>query len=116
MADLNFKAKVMEALAQVPMGFVTTYGDLARAAGKKKAARAVGNILGKNQDTVKYPCHRVICADGRLGGYGGGYIRVKEKINRLEKEGVFVDSSGFVENFQQIRYVPPCILKDDSSY
>lgn len=60
-----------------------TYGEVARRAGKPGAARAVGNILSKNYDP-KIPCHRVIRADGGMGGYNRG---VNKKIDLLKKEG-----------------------------
>ena len=56
--------------AAFPPGRVATYGDVAAAAGKPRAARAVGNIM-KGCRVPGVPCHRVVAAGGRLGGYGG---------------------------------------------
>jgi O-6-methylguanine DNA methyltransferase len=66
----DFKARVLGAVRRIPPGRVATYGDVAAMAGQPRAARAVGNIMQncKGQDV---PCHRVIAAGGRLGGYGG---------------------------------------------
>jgi len=60
-----------------------TYGHVAARSGNPKAARAVGAILSKNYDR-RIPCHRVVRADGSLGGYNRGVMR-KEKILRREK-------------------------------
>ena len=65
-----FSAKVLAVVRRIPRGRVATYGDVAALAGRPRAARAVGNVMrGSGQKGV--PCHRVIGADGRLGGYGG---------------------------------------------
>jgi O-6-methylguanine DNA methyltransferase len=60
-----------------------TYGDVAYFAGSPGAFRAVGNILSKNYDP-KIPCHRVIRADGKMGGYNRG---IKRKSEILKREG-----------------------------
>src|SRR5262249_51930312 len=74
---------VYELLQRIPPGTVSTYGDIARALGHPKASRAVGRILGRNQNLVVVPCHRVVKSDGTIGGYGGG---VEKKRELLEKE------------------------------
>jgi len=61
-----------------------TYAEVARAIGRPKAARAVGNALNKNRDP-EIPCHRVIRSDGRIGGYNKGTAR---KMRMLKKENV----------------------------
>jgi len=61
-----------------------TYKEVASKAGNPRAFRAVGNILNKNYDS-KIPCHRVIRADGRIGGYNRGS---KLKVKKLKVEGV----------------------------
>ena len=71
-----FRRRVWAALARIPYGETWSYGDLARAAGAGRgAARAVGAANGANPIAVVLPCHRVIGADGRLVGYGGGLDR-----------------------------------------
>ena len=61
---------MLSVVRRIPPGRVATYGDVARLAGRPRAARAVGNIMrGCGRPDV--PCHRVIAAGGRLGGYGG---------------------------------------------
>ena len=72
----RFRRRVWTALAQVPYGETWSYGELARAAGLGRgAARAVGAANGANPVAIVLPCHRVIGADGRLVGYGGGLER-----------------------------------------
>jgi methylated-DNA-[protein]-cysteine S-methyltransferase len=66
----EFTARVLFVVRRIPPGRVATYGDVAALAGRPRAARAVGNIMrGCTRPDV--PCHRVIAAGGRLGGYGG---------------------------------------------
>jgi methylated-DNA-[protein]-cysteine S-methyltransferase len=66
----DFTSRVLSAVRKIPPGRVATYGDIATLAGRPRAARAVGNIM-KECRRPDVPCHRVIAAGGRLGGYGG---------------------------------------------
>jgi methylated-DNA-[protein]-cysteine S-methyltransferase len=77
-----FARAVLTKLGRVPPGKVTTYGALARDAGRKGGARAVGGAVGSNPVPIVVPCHRVVAADG-LGGFGGG-IEMKRWMLRLE--------------------------------
>ena len=79
---------------------MATYGDVAAAAGVPRAARAVGNIM-KGCRTPGIPCHRVVAAGGRLGGYGGS-----EGMKRalLAAEGVVV-SGARIRDFDRKRFV-----------
>ena len=79
----EFHRAVLGELAQVPYGDVTTYGALARQAGRPAAARAVGTVMNRNPIPIVLPCHRVIGSTGKLVGYGGGLAR-KEALLRLE--------------------------------
>jgi methylated-DNA-[protein]-cysteine S-methyltransferase len=81
----GFQRAVLEELARVPYGATSTYGALAAAIEQPRAARAVGGALNRNPIPVVLPCHRVVGADGRLVGYGGGLDR---KRALLELEGV----------------------------
>ena len=65
-----FPFRVLSLVRRIPPGRVATYGDIARMAGHPGAARAVGNVM-RNCNRPDVPCHRVIAAGGRLGGYGG---------------------------------------------
>ena len=81
-----FYQAVWKACAEIPKGQVRTYGWIARRVGKPKAARAVGQALGKNPFAPTIPCHRVVGADGRLTGYSGaGGVKAKRRM--LLKEG-----------------------------
>jgi O-6-methylguanine DNA methyltransferase len=62
---------VLEAVATIPYGRTASYGDIARQIGAPRAARAVGGAVGRNPISLLIPCHRVIAADGTIGGYGG---------------------------------------------
>lgn len=80
-----FTARVLRTLAQLPFGATTTYGELAAAAGSPGAARAVGRAMATNPFPVVIPCHRVLGAGGRLGGYSGGEgVATKEWLLRFE--------------------------------
>lgn len=80
----EFSRRVYQTLRRlVPPGTTTTYGELAAAAGHPGAARAVGSALARNPVPLVVPCHRVLEANGGLGGYGGGVAR-KRFLLRLE--------------------------------
>jgi len=78
----EFERKVYKAARKIPAGQVRTYGEIAKAIGKPRAARAVGNALGKNPAGIVIPCHRVVASNG-LGGFTGG-IEWKEMLLRHE--------------------------------
>ncbi len=71
----DFQRRVWAALRKVPVGQTCSYHDIARAIGAPGAVRAVGSANGKNPVPIVVPCHRVIRADGSIGGYGGGLAR-----------------------------------------
>lgn len=79
----GFAGGVLRATARVPFGSVTTYRQVAEAAGSPRAYRAAGNALGSNPIPIVVPCHRVLHAGGGLGGYTGGLER-KRQLLRLE--------------------------------
>jgi methylated-DNA-[protein]-cysteine S-methyltransferase len=80
---VGFSRRVLDELALVPYGEVTTYGELARRVEHPRAARAVGTVMNRNPIPIVLPCHRVVGANGSLTGYGGGLDR-KETLLRLE--------------------------------
>jgi methylated-DNA-[protein]-cysteine S-methyltransferase len=85
----GFRRTVLETLAHdVRWGEVVTYGELAGMAGRPRAARAVGSAMRDNPLPFVIPCHRVVAAGGRIGGYGGGRNAVSLKRRLLEREGV----------------------------
>ena len=85
----SFSERVYEVVSKIPRGKVMTYKQVATAAGNPRVARAVGNILNRNPDPVKVPCHRVIRSDGDIGGYAFG----KKKKAALLKKEVLIDVS-----------------------
>ncbi len=83
--DVGFSTRVWRQLRRIPYGQVRTYGGIARVLRKPRAARAVGQACGRNPVPLLVPCHRVVAADRRLGGFSGG-LDVKRKL--LDMEGV----------------------------
>ena len=79
-----FQQRVWQELLKIPAGETRSYGELAVALGKPKASRAVGGANGANNIAVLIPCHRVIAADGTMGGYAYG---LKIKAELLKREG-----------------------------
>jgi methylated-DNA-[protein]-cysteine S-methyltransferase len=71
----GFGRRVLEATARIPYGSVSTYKQMATAAGSPRASRAAGNALGANPLPIIVPCHRVLHVGGGLGGYTGGLER-----------------------------------------
>jgi len=74
-AGTPFQQRVWKALCAIPAGQTVTYGELARRIGSPRAARAVGAACGQNEIAWLIPCHRVVAADGGLGGYHWGQGR-----------------------------------------
>ncbi|MBQ6472097.1 MAG: methylated-DNA--[Victivallales bacterium] len=79
----EFQQEVWEALLRIPYGHSVTYSDVARAIGRPKAVRAVANAVGANPLCIIVPCHRVLAAGGRLGGYSAG-LEYKRQLLKLE--------------------------------
>jgi len=83
-----FQQQVWQALRQIPYGSTCSYADIARAIGQPGASRAVGGANGANPLAIVVPCHRVISANGRIGGYTGGLSR-KQRLLALETRQQF---------------------------
>lgn len=92
-AATGFQREVYDELVKVPYGRVTTYGELAEAVGRGELARAVGQAVGANPIPIVIPCHRVVAADGRLGGFTGG-LAVKVALLAVEN----VQADGLTES------------------
>lgn len=113
---LTFKERVFKVVSKIPRGAVMTYKEVAKAAGRPRAYRAVGNILHRNprpmygprqglslpivkdspwRSNIAIPCHRVVKSDGEVGGYAAGNLR---KVRLLKQEGIII-KRGCVENF-----------------
>jgi O-6-methylguanine DNA methyltransferase len=96
-AEPLFTRRVLSVVRRIPAGRVTTYGEVARLAGRPRAARAVGNIM-RTAAAPGLPCHRVVAAGGAIGGYGGN-IALKRSL--LVAEGLVVSG----RRIQQFRHV-----------
>lgn len=84
-----FAQHVYDIVRKIPKGKTLTYKQVAIAAGRPNACRAVGNILNKNRDK-RVPCHRVVRSDGQTGGYAWG---ANKKRTRLKEEGASIAQS-----------------------
>ncbi len=97
----SFQERCLKLVALIPEGRVSTYKAIAKAL-DTKAYRAVGSAIGKNQNPITVPCHRVVKSDGRVGGYAFG---VEKKIQLLQKEGVQVENDKIVD-FEKLFFDP----------
>ena len=79
-----FQHEVWNALRDIPYGESCSYADIARRIGRPRATRAVGSANNANPVALIVPCHRVIAADGKLGGYGGG-VELKKRLLAMER-------------------------------
>lgn len=82
--SLGFQRRVLGELAKVRFGHTLSYGELASRVGKPGAARAVGGVMAKNPIPLVVPCHRVLAAGNKIGGFGGG-LPLKRALLSLEK-------------------------------
>jgi O-6-methylguanine DNA methyltransferase len=99
--DSTFTRQVLSLVCRIPVGRVASYGAVAAAAGRPRAYRAVGNIMSTcNRPGV--PCHRVIAAEGRLGGFGGN-LALKRAL--LASEGVVVTGTR-VKDWRSLAWSP----------
>ncbi len=96
----QFQEMVWQKLTEIPVGSVVTYGELARAVGKPRAARAVGSACGANPNLVAVPCHRVVATNGQVGHYAGG---TDAKIQLLRKEGIQIQDKKII-NFETVQF------------
>lgn len=85
----DFQRRVWSTLTEIPYGRTWSYGEVAARIGTPQASRAVGAACGRNPVAIVVPCHRVVGADGRLTGYGGGLARKRalldlERAHRLQ--------------------------------
>jgi O-6-methylguanine DNA methyltransferase len=96
-----FADRVFDAVRAIPSGRVATYGDVAAAAGRPGAARAVGTLMA-NAGPRRIPAHRVVAAGGALGGYGG---HEAEKAALLRAEGLTVVGRR-IRHFAVVRWEP----------
>jgi methylated-DNA-[protein]-cysteine S-methyltransferase len=87
MVGTDFQKDVWSAVMKVPYGATSTYSQIARAIGKERAVRAVGNAIGANPIVIIIPCHRIVGSGGGLVGYGGE-LSLKRRLLTLEHRNV----------------------------
>ena len=90
------KEKIFAFLQTIPAGKVATYGQIAAVLGNKNLARVVGNILHKNPDPERFPCHRVVNSKGQVAenyAFGGACAQRKQ----LEEEGIVFRTDGRID-------------------
>lgn len=84
-----FQQRVWSLVRAIPYGSTATYSEIARALGRPRSARAVGQANARNPIAVIIPCHRLVGATGQLRGYAGG-ISVKRELLELEARGLVI--------------------------
>jgi O-6-methylguanine DNA methyltransferase len=97
-----YTQKTLKATAQIPIGYIASYGAIAKAVGG--GPRAVGNIMASNPFAPIIPCHRVVKSDFSLGGYGGG-LKTKFDLLVKEKKG-FLTSKDIEVNGRKLQVFP----------
>jgi len=82
----SFERRVYQAARRIPAGATLSYGEIAARAGTPGSARAVGRALGRNPFAIVVPCHRVVAAGGRIGGFSAnGGARTKRRLLEIER-------------------------------
>lgn len=85
----DFQSRVLQRCRAIPYGHTRSYGELAAAAGHPQAARAVGGVMARNRVPLLIPCHRVVGAQGRLGGFSAPTgVALKQRLLALEMQAV----------------------------
>ncbi len=79
-----FQRQVWNALGEIPFGQTRSYLQVAQAIGRPRSSRAVGQACGRNPVPLFIPCHRVVAADGSLGGFSGG-VSIKKALLEIER-------------------------------
>jgi len=95
----SYIKKLQLLLSQIPKGKITTYKEIGRAM-KTKGYRYIGQLLNKNPEPDEYPCYKVVCSNGSLGGYSGG---IKDKVQRLRNDGIVI-KNGKVFNLESVLF------------
>lgn len=88
---LKFSIEVLEIIAKIPKGKVSTYSQVAKLCGSPRAFRVVGNALHQNPNPITIPCHRVVRNNGKIGDYKFGRERKKKLLveEKVEFAGEF---------------------------
>lgn len=89
-SDLTtFQQRVLESTCRIGYGSTVTYRQLAEQSGRPRAARAVGNVMASNRVPIIIPCHRVVAAGGKWGGYSAAQgVSLKQRLLQMESEVV----------------------------
>jgi len=96
----SFSQRVYDLALTIPPGFLTTYGDLAKAAGAgPMAARSITSILSKAPNQASIPYHRIVFAGGKVWLPSG---REAERQKMYQREGIIVNGKGAVQDFEEI--------------
>jgi len=109
----DYSRKVLNCVYKVPVGYVTTYKAVADAAGG--SPRAVGRVMATNPFAPIVPCHRVVCSDFTLGGFGGGFgagVKMKREILEREDRG-YLEPSKIKVNGKVLALFPVGFLRKD---
>ncbi|HUI21614.1 MAG TPA: methylated-DNA--[protein]-cysteine S-methyltransferase [Methylocella sp.] len=95
-----FHRRIYEAARRIPFGATTTYGALAKDAGAARAARAAGQALARNPFPIIVPCHRVVAAEGKIGGFSAhGGTNMKFRLLAIERQARGAEESGVFAPF-----------------
>jgi O-6-methylguanine DNA methyltransferase len=108
-----YTQRVLNATMAIPVGYVTSYGSIAKAVGG--GPRAVGNIMANNTFAPIVPCHRVVKSDLMLGGYGGG-LKVKYQLLSRERRGYASDDIIEVDSWKMHVFPVEFALKKFDSF
>lgn len=112
-----FERRVYEIALTIPPGRTLTYGEIAARLGDKALSRAVGQALGRNPFPIVVPCHRVLAAGGRTGGFSGpGGVSTKFRLLEIERahareEGLFSASGGLALQPSPRRRPPSALMR-----
>lgn len=90
----DFQRRIWSVLVDIPYGSTSTYGEVAAAAGRPGAARAVGHAVARNPVAIVVPCHRVVGAGGVLGGFAGGTDVKRLLLDHESRSGVTFSGQG----------------------
>jgi O-6-methylguanine DNA methyltransferase len=98
-----FNRRVYEIARTIPVGATLSYGEIAARLGKRNAARAVGQALGRNPFAIVVPCHRVLAAGGKLGGFSAAFsLQTKRRLLSIERESVLTTKSPVAASAEEI--------------
>jgi methylated-DNA-[protein]-cysteine S-methyltransferase len=99
----GFNRRVYEIARAIPVGATLSYGEIATRLGKRDTARAVGQALGRNPFAIVVPCHRVLAAGGKLGGFSAAFgVKTKQRLLSIEREVLLTTQSPAAESVEEV--------------